>query len=112
MNSARLRVVQPRGSQQPARRSTRTVYFTSSEPNAPPLAKEEGSAEVFLQALDGDRERRLRHVEALGGLAEVQRIRDGQEVPELSQIHRRKGYHRTANPVLDRYGWTSYSQTP
>ena len=31
MNSARLRVVQPRGSQQPARRSTRTVYFTSSE---------------------------------------------------------------------------------
>ena len=35
----------------------------------------------------------------LGGLAEVQRIRDGQEVPELSQIHRRKGYHRTANPV-------------
>ena len=41
MNSARLRVVQPRGSQQPARRSTRTVYFTSSDPKVyiPFLAK-------------------------------------------------------------------------
>jgi len=52
-----------------------------------PLAMEQQPAELLLQQLDCARQRRLRDVALLGGLGEVQRICDGQEIADLVHLH-------------------------
>jgi hypothetical protein len=50
---------------------------------------EEADAEVLLEAADLLTERRLRDVKALRGSTEVQLFRDGDEVPEVAELHER-----------------------
>ena len=52
-----------------------------------PLAMEQQAAELLFQQLDRPRQRRLGDVALLGGLGEVQLIRDGQEITDLMHLH-------------------------
>ena len=47
---------------------------------------EEHEPELALEIPDRPRKRRLRHVQALGGAAEVQLLGNRDEVPQLSQL--------------------------
>jgi hypothetical protein len=51
------------------------------------LASKQLAAQLFLQLLDGPRQRRLRNVTFLGGAGEVQQSRDGEEVSDLVHFH-------------------------
>ena len=51
------------------------------------LASKQLAAQLFLQLLDGPRQRRLRNVTLLGGAGEVQQSRDGEEVSDLVHFH-------------------------
>src|SRR5215210_1102289 len=53
-----------------------------------PLAVEQRAAELALEELDRSRQRRLRHVAALGCAGEVQFLGDGEEVANLVHLHR------------------------
>ena len=55
--------------------------------DAPSRAGEQGDAELGLELADLLRQRRLRHVEAFGGPAEVPLLGDGDEVAEVAQFH-------------------------
>ena len=50
-------------------------------------AVEEPHAELGLELADLLADGRLRHVQALGGAAEMQLLRDRDEVPQVSQLH-------------------------
>jgi hypothetical protein len=50
-------------------------------------AAQQLDAEVSLEAADLLRQRGLGHVQPGGGVAEVQLLGDGHEVPQLAQIH-------------------------
>ena len=52
-------------------------------------ALEEPRAELLLELLDRDRQRRLAHEAALRGAAEAPLVRDGDDVAKLVQRHRR-----------------------
>ncbi|NIK49782.1 hypothetical protein FHS46_004162 [Variibacter gotjawalensis] len=49
---------------------------------------EQDSAKFFFEVFDVLRQRRLRHVQSLGGTAEVQLVGHSNETAERSQIHR------------------------
>ena len=54
-------------------------------------AREELDAELALEPADALAQRRLSHVQALGGAAEVELLRHGDEVPEVAQqVHPRR----------------------
>ena len=55
--------------------------------HAPARPREELAAQLVLQQPDLVAQRRLGHVEPLGGAAEVQLLGDGHEVAELTQLH-------------------------
>ena len=50
-------------------------------------AVEQPHAELGLELADLLADRRLRHVQALRGAAEMQLLRDRDEVPQVSQLH-------------------------
>jgi hypothetical protein len=50
-------------------------------------ALEQPDAELGLELAHLLADRRLRDVEALGGAAEVQLLRDGDEVPKVTEFH-------------------------
>jgi hypothetical protein len=50
-------------------------------------AHEERRAEFVFQRADLPRQRRLRHVQALGGAVDVAFLGHGEEVAHLSQVH-------------------------
>jgi hypothetical protein len=49
---------------------------------------EEKAAQFGFQKLDSARQRRLRHVAALGGTREVQFLGNSQEIADLMHFHR------------------------
>jgi hypothetical protein len=51
------------------------------------LASKQLAAQLFLELLDGTRQRRLRDVTLLGRAREVQQTGDGQEVSDLVHFH-------------------------
>src|SRR6516225_6149256 len=55
-----------------------------------PLAIEEWAAELLLETLDGARQCRLRDIASLSGAGEVERFRQGEEVADLKELHRRR----------------------
>jgi hypothetical protein len=54
----------------------------------PRRPNEERDPELTLEVTDSARQRRLRHVQTLCSAAEVQFLRDGDEVPQLTQFNR------------------------
>ncbi len=54
-----------------------------------PFAPEQVAAEFGLELLDRPRQRRLGDVALVGGAREIQRPRDGEEVPYLMHFHDR-----------------------
>ncbi len=52
------------------------------------LAPEEVATQLFLELLDGARERRLRHVAFFRGPCEIQDARNSQEISDLMHFHR------------------------
>src|SRR6187200_144831 len=52
------------------------------------VAAKQLTAEFELELLDGARQSRLRDMTAVCGAAEVERLADRQEIPDLRQLHR------------------------
>ena len=57
------------------------------EPDAPPVPFEQRRAQLVLDRLDLLAERRLAHVQAARGPAEVELLGDGDEVAQLADVH-------------------------
>jgi len=57
------------------------------QPHPPLVAIEQLDLDLFLELFDLLTERGLRHVESLGGAPEIQLFRDGNEVPQVTQLH-------------------------
>jgi hypothetical protein len=55
--------------------------------HAPARALEEPHAELALERLDLQAERRLRHMQPLGRPPEMQLLGNGDEIPEMAQLH-------------------------
>ena len=72
------------------------------EAHAARRAREERRAELVLERADLPAERRLAHVEALGGAPDVAFLGDGDEVADLLQAHATR--IREIETVLDRAG--------
>ena len=67
-----------------------------------PFAPEQVAAEFGLELLDRPRQRRLRNVALVGGAREIQRPRDGEEVPDLMHFHDRAAPIFPAGNLADR----------
>jgi len=67
------------------------------ERHAAPGAREQRRAQFPLQRADGLAERRLRHAQPLRRMAEVQRFRHGDEMPQGPDIHN----HISSDPIGD-----------
>ena len=51
------------------------------------LAMKQRAAHLLLELLDGARQRRLRHVAALGGAREIQVLAQSEEITDLMHFH-------------------------
>jgi hypothetical protein len=56
--------------------------------DTPGRSNDERDPKLTLEVADSTRQRRLRHVQTLCGAAEVELLRDGDEVPQLPQFDR------------------------
>jgi hypothetical protein len=54
-----------------------------------PFAPEQIAAQFRLELFDRSGQRRLGHVAVFGGAREVERPRDGKEIPDLMHLHNR-----------------------
>jgi hypothetical protein len=68
--------------------------------DAPPVAHQELDSHVVLERPDLLAERRLGHVQALGGSTEVQLLGDRDEVTEVAKLHTRDDTPRISQPRL------------
>jgi hypothetical protein len=66
------------------------------EPDLPSRARQQIRSELLLQLADRDAERRLRHVQALGGAAEVELLRDRDEIAQVAKLDH---LDRDRNPI-------------
>ena len=78
-------------------RGDRLPGLGRGHPPAGPL--EELGAELRLEAPDLMRERRLRHVQLLGGTGEVPMACDGLDISELAQLHASIHLENTIDPL-------------
>ncbi len=63
------------------------LLTSGAQEHAPALATEQLNAELLLEGLQLTRQRRLADVEPVGGPTDATRVDDGDESPELRQIH-------------------------
>jgi hypothetical protein len=76
--------------------SSRRRASGSSQCHLAPAALEQGRTQRFLEGGNGLRQRRLGHVQALGGAAEMQLFGDGDEIAQLAEVD----IHRYAFPLI------------
>ena len=75
------------GVRQAAPRRAHCSVARRRKPDRAASAFEELDLEFVFELADGDRQRRLRHVQEGGGAAEAQRVGDGQELRQLPKFH-------------------------
>jgi hypothetical protein len=83
------------------RASSRKARPAGRQPHRAAGAVQQGDAQDALQQLDLPAERRLGHVQPLGGAAEMQLLGGGHEAAQLTQFEHRKA---PARDPMDRRG--------